>query len=64
MNGPSRRRKRRPAAVSDAWKAFRDVVARALKPVRAAPGEALARLAEHGVTGRAYFNAGKGLLIA
>ena len=64
MNGPSRRREPRLAAVSDAWKAFRDVVARALKPVRVAPGEALTRLAEHGVTGRAYFNAGKGLLIA
>ncbi len=64
MNGPSRRRERRPAAVGDGGETFRDVVARALKPVRAAPGEALARLAEHGVTGRAYFNDGKGLLIA
>lgn len=50
--------------MGDAGEVFRDVVADALRPVRAAPGEALARLAEHGVTGRAYFNTGKGLLIA
>ena len=50
--------------MGDAEETFRYVVIRALRPVHVVLGEAPARLAEHSVTGRTYFNAEKGLLIA
>jgi len=40
--------------MSEVEKTFRAAVADALRPVHVALGEALARLAEHGVTGHTY----------
>lgn len=48
----------------EALKASATTPLQAFRPVHVALGEAPARLAEHGVTDRTYFNAGKGLLIA
>lgn len=59
-----RRRYRRLTAVSESPEEFTAAVEDALRPVHEAVGEAPARLTELGVTGRTYFNAGKGLLIA
>ena len=49
--------------MGDGGETFRGDVADAFRPVHRALDEALATLAEKGITGRTYFNAEEGLLI-